>query len=367
MVLSLEYIGTMIEMDLGGIFHRQLSRKTIWITGAGGFAGSYVCKKLSEIQNYVGCKVVAVVKGTETFSTLDYYARKGEIGKIDILKLDLTDYVMVEREIQKYMPDIIINFASQPIVSKAIAEPYATVSNNVMLTLNLLEATRKICPYTLFVHISTDKVYGNGEADETSTYFATDPYSASKVAADALVQSYSRTYDLETIIIRPCNLIGPGDYNRRVVPNVIREILEKDEATIYEGDEERYRSYLSLEDFFLLLLWAIDKIRERLWIVNFSLSNVFPEGNFHLSTYDLVMKIVEIAEAVGYSVKIKTSRPEEYKSREILSQKLSTIYADEIRNFYKQFEIVPTIEQRLEGIFDWYQRNIDFLKESYSK
>ena len=223
------------------------------ITGSTGFVGSYICKRL--IEN--GHKVVGLVlESLLSFSNLDYYGIKRYM---DIALGDLTVLETLSPIVSKYQPDVILHFGAQTIVKTAQKNPVLTFHANALGTLNLLEVVRQHHPsIQLFLQMSTDKVFGSKEAaKEDAPYSATCPYSASKIAAENVCKSYRHTYGLPILIIRSCNLYGPADFNIRVIPNTIEQILTEKKAIIYKGDDKRYREYIHVEDLYSAIMFIM--------------------------------------------------------------------------------------------------------------
>jgi len=174
---------------------------------------------------------------------------------------DLCDENFVWSLVRMVKPTLVLNFASQAIVSDSIKAPLFTMCNNVKSTAALLEACRAFCgKEVLFVHQSTDKVYGTGRnINEKAPLVPTCPYSASKIATDALVGSYDATYDMPTITIRSANLYGPGDLNfSRIIPSNIQSMLRDGTVKVYSDAAQRVRQYIYVGDFYHWMNWSIE-------------------------------------------------------------------------------------------------------------
>jgi len=119
--------------------------------------------------------------------------------------------------------DIIINFAAETHVDRSISNPKPFIETNVMGTYSLLEAARK--NDKLFVHVSTDEIYGDAENNASFTEEAllktSNPYSATKASADHLVEAYHRTYGLKCITTRCTNNFGPYQFPEKLIPKTI--------------------------------------------------------------------------------------------------------------------------------------------------
>ena len=129
-----------------------------------------------------------------------------------------------------------MNFASETHVDRSIADPHSFVMNNVWSAFNLLESLRKDNTGVRVVHVSTDEIYGEavqGSFSELSTYRPSNPYSATKVAQEALFISYIRTYGINASIVRPSNNFGPYQFPEKLIPKIIIRALKGLKVPIY--------------------------------------------------------------------------------------------------------------------------------------
>ena len=145
--------------------------------------------------------------------------------------------------------DIVVNFAAKTFVDHSIKDPSSFVKNNVIGTYNLLEQCRMYRP-KLYIQVSTDEVYGsilNGSYKEDAPLNPTNPYSATKAAADMLVTSYFNTYGLPTIITRTENNYGHFQHRQKVFPNFVNKAMRGEKLPVY-GDGMHSRMWLRVED-----------------------------------------------------------------------------------------------------------------------
>lgn len=147
-------------------------------------------------------------------------------------------------------PDAIVNFAAETHVDRSISGPLEFAETNVRGTMTLLEAARTH-EVPRYVQISTDEVYGSieeGSFTEESPIVPSSPYSATKAGADLVVQSYTHTYGLETVICRGSNNYGPYQYPEKLIPLMVLNALHGDPLPVY-GDGLNVRNWLYVEDF----------------------------------------------------------------------------------------------------------------------
>jgi len=220
------------------------------VTGGRGFIGSHFVEKALEL----GHSVIDVDKMTYcSNSSLPW-------DKNENYKLIKKDIVELE-----YLPicDVVVNFAAESHVDNSINETTPFIKSNILGVHNLLELVRGKKEYDrpLFLQISTDEVYG----DSPEKYFAEDdrlfpsnPYAASKAAAEMLVLSYNRTYGVDYVITRSTNNYGPRQYNEKLIPKTLYCIKNNKKIPVH-GDGSYQRDWLYVEDNIDAIFTIIDK------------------------------------------------------------------------------------------------------------
>lgn len=225
--------------------------KNFLITGALGFIGSNFANYLSI--KYPHIRIIILDK-------LSYCSSKSNIEMIslhntkivigDISNKELVTYILNEYEI-----DHIIHFAASSHVSNSFYNSIEFTINNVLGTHYLLEATRvyheKTGRIEKFIHISTDEVYGEVTDDimrkENATLDPTNPYAATKAAAEFIVKSYFYSYKLPIIITRSNNVYGINQYPEKIIPKFICQMINNEKLTI-EGDGTSRRNFIHVND-----------------------------------------------------------------------------------------------------------------------
>ena len=154
--------------------------------------------------------------------------------------------------------DSLIHFAAETHVDNSIIRPDQFIKTNVLGTHNLLKTTLSYIKKNkkknfVFIHISTDEVFGHLQKNdkpfnEKTKYSPRNPYSASKAAADHLVYSFINTYNFPAIILNCCNNYGPFQNNEKLIPKIIKNILQKKNIPIY-GKGKNIREWIFVEDF----------------------------------------------------------------------------------------------------------------------
>ena len=145
--------------------------------------------------------------------------------------------------------DITINFAAESHVDRSIANPKPFLETNILGTYSILEAIRKYDKQ--FIHVSTDEIYGDayGQSsfDENSQINPSNPYAATKAAADHLVSSYHRTYGINCITTRCTNNFGPNQFPEKLIPKTIIRSIKNLKVPLY-GDGMQIRSWIYVND-----------------------------------------------------------------------------------------------------------------------
>ena len=172
-------------------------------------------------------------------------------------KIDESNYQFINGDIKNHETvnkitndiDVIVNFAAETHVDRSISNPKQFLETNILGTYTLLEAAKK--HETLFVHISTDEIYGDAanqdSFNEKSILKPSNPYSASKAAADHLVSSYARTYGIKCIITRCTNNFGPFQFPEKLIPKTIIRAEKNLKVPLY-GDGNQIRSWIYVLD-----------------------------------------------------------------------------------------------------------------------
>ncbi|MHA1788202.1 MAG: dTDP-glucose 4,6-dehydratase [Candidatus Helarchaeota archaeon] len=225
------------------------------VTGGFGFIGSnFIINLLSEgkyfVVNVDKIGVGANLQSLEKHEENPFYKFK----KMDISNKHELD--QLEDSI-----DVIVNFAADTHVDRSINDPKPFLENNYLGTFNLLEAIRKSNRNIQYIQISTDEVYGDileGSFTETSQLNPSNPYSATKAAADLLCNSYQRTYGLDIKITRCTNNFGPNQFPEKLIPKTILRALNDRKIPVY-GTGKNIRDWLYVQDHCEAIKTVIDK------------------------------------------------------------------------------------------------------------
>ena len=182
-----------------------------------------------------------------------------------LIKGNLCSYDLVSNILDIYKIDTVIHFAAQSHVQNSFNDALQYTSDNVVGTHTLLEACRKYGKIVRFIHISTDEVYGESmiaeneeKKHEGSVLCPTNPYAATKAAAELIAKSYYHSFKMPIIITRGNNVYGSNQYPEKLVPRFIQQLLSDNQVTI-QGDGSNVRALLHVNDVCSALKLVLEK------------------------------------------------------------------------------------------------------------
>lgn len=211
----------------------------VLVTGGAGFIGSHFINCLPH-----DCNIV-------NFDALYYSSdlnRIKPIANYHFYKGNLRNIQDIEEVFRKFQISEIVHFAALTHVDESFSNPLEYTLDNVLGTQNLLEVSKKY-KINKFIYISTDEVYGETEnpKEEHDTLFPTNPYAASKAAAEMIVHSYHKCYGIPTIITRGCNAYGEKQHIEKLIPKFISLHIQHEKLTIHGSGNTR-RCFIHVSD-----------------------------------------------------------------------------------------------------------------------
>lgn len=223
----------------------MISGKRVFITGADRFIGSHLAETL--------VRAGAAVTALACYNSFDSNGWLDDLPEdvrdnLEIVRGDVRDAGHMDTLIRGR--DIVFHLAALIAIPYSYAAPRAYLDVNAGGTLGLLEAARRHAVWR-FIHTSTSEVYGTAQTRpiaETHPLQGQSPYSASKIAADMLVESFARSFDLPAIILRPFNTYGPRQSERAIIPTIIRQAIDPACDVIRLGDLRPIRDFNFVAD-----------------------------------------------------------------------------------------------------------------------
>lgn len=210
--------------------------KNILVTGGCGFIGSHLVKYLYETTDW---KIFVIDKLTYASNGFDRLRETGLLGdsRVSVFTWDLA--VSISEGMMREMRDVnyVIHMAAETHVDNSIRDPIGVIENNVMSTVYILEYARTLKNLEKFFYFSTDEVYGPAPIGtsytELNRHKPTNPYSASKSAAEQICVAYENTYKLPLIIVNVMNAFGERQHVEKFIPKCMRQILNGETVCIH--------------------------------------------------------------------------------------------------------------------------------------
>lgn len=205
----------------------SLNGKKVLVTGATGFIGSHLTKKL--IDSGANVRALSHYSANPSLHNLEYLLTS-DLERVEVVRGDIQDPFFVMEAVKDC--EIVFHLAALIAIPYSYIAPHSYVSTNVHGTLNVLEAVRRTGVSRL-IHTSTSECYGTAiytPIDEKHPLQGQSPYSASKIGADKMVESYYRSFNVPVVTLRPFNTYGPRQSARAVIPTILMQLLSQSEV-----------------------------------------------------------------------------------------------------------------------------------------
>ncbi len=282
--------------------------KQVLITGAGGFIGSHLTEKLVN----QGAKVRAFVRYNSRNDPGLLRLLSGDLwNEIEVISGDLRDLATIQKAMGKVSH--VFHLAALIAIPYSYLHPAEVVETNIMGTLNVLLAARE-AQVTRVVHTSSSEVYGTAlrvPIDESHPLQGQSPYSASKIGADKIAESFYAAYNLPVVTLRPFNTYGPRQSTRAVIPTLITQALKN--GTLHVGNLDAKRDFTYVDD-------TVEGFLKIASTPNIEGSTINLGTGTEIRIGDLAKKIISM---VGKPIKIQVDpirlRPEKSEVNRLLS------------------------------------------------
>lgn len=318
--------------------------KKALVTGAGGFIGSHLVEQLTVL----GATVRAFVRynSRSDWGLLELLP-KDKRNEVEVIMGDLRDGDAVRFAARDV--DIIFHLGALIAIPYSYVHPRETIETNIMGTLNVLTRARETGVEKI-VHTSTSEVYGSAQylpIDEKHPLQGQSPYSASKIGADMIAESFCRSFELPVAIIRPFNTFGPRQSARAVIPTIISQALTKEQ--ILMGSLHPTRDFTYIDDIVEAFIKVAESPNSTGEVINIG-------SNFEISIGDIAKKVIAI---IGKNREIvidpKRLRPEKSEVERLRSDNTKA------KNLL-EWEPKISFEVGLKRTIEWIADNINLYK-----
>jgi dTDP-glucose 4,6-dehydratase len=229
--------------------------KNVLVTGGCGFIGSNLINSLLKNTRWNIYNIDKI-----SYVSDEDFIEDRTNSKYNLLKMDLLDYDLLQQLFINIDFDLVIHLAAESHVDNSFESPLKFTQNNVIATQNILECIRTIDPSIKMIHFSTDEVVGddNPEGESEDYYCPTNPYAASKAAAEMLCKSYIKSYKLDIIITRCNNVFGSNQFIEKVIPKFIH-LIKRGKKLPIQGAGTQLRCFIHVEDVISAIVLIIKK------------------------------------------------------------------------------------------------------------
>ncbi len=318
--------------------------KSVLVTGAGGFIGSHLVERLA-------------VEGAAVRALVHYNSRNDPglltllpsdtLEHVEVIPGDLRDPIAVQQAVEGM--DIVFHLGALISIPYSYKHPFHVAETNILGTLNVLQACREMGVRRL-VHTSSSEVYGTAlrvPIDEGHPLQGQSPYSASKIGADKLAESYFCAYELPVVTLRPFNTYGPRQSDRAVIPTIIAQALTQDIVRLGNLDARRDLTYVTDT------VGGFIKISEA---ANVEGGTYNLGAGSDISIGELAEKIINlVSRSVTIEVDNTRLRPEGYEVQRLLAD--NTLAKKDLG-----WEPRVSLDEGLRRTIEWISDNLDLYK-----
>ena len=324
----------------------QYKGKQVLVTGAGGFIGSHLAERLVR----EGAKVTAMVHYNALGS--EGWLEKSDVrSDIDVVAGDICDPGFVDSVVEG--KDVVFHLAALIAIPYSYVAPESYVRTNVTGTLNVLQAARRHGTSRV-LHTSTSEVYGTAQyapIDEKHPLQGQSPYSASKIGADKMAESFALSFDLPCVTVRPFNTFGPRQSARAVIPAILSQVLTRGEVKL--GSLTPTRDLNFVDNTVDGYLAAGSDERALGQTISFGSGREISIGDLAALIAKIVGKEVEV------TLDPQRLRPSKSEVERLLAD---NSLARELLGWEPKIDLESGLEQTI----DWFRSNAHLYKDKYN-
>src|ERR1700722_5153388 len=316
--------------------------KKVLVTGAGGFIGSHLVERLVADGHHV--RALVRYNGRDDRGHLETLTADVQTG-IEVERGDLKDPGAVRRAVEGR--EWVFHLGALIAIPYSYQNPYDVVQTNVLGTAHVLDACRSSGALERVVLTSTSEVYGTAQyvpIDESHPLQGQSPYAATKIAADALGESYHRAFGLPVAILRPFNTFGPRQAARAIIPAIISQALARPEVKLGRLDPRRDLTFVKDTVAGFIAIASCDDALGR--VVNIGRSEDISIG-----------ELVElIGQRLGRSITVRSEQERHRPAKSEVERLLAgTALAQELWGWKPRY----SLESGLDETIEWVRSHID--------
>ena len=315
----------------------------VFVTGADGFIGSHLVEAL--VADGARVTALSLYNSFDSHGWLDDMTEE-TLASITRIRGDVRDAGFMRRILNGQ--EVVFHLAALIAIPHSYVAPRSYVETNILGTLNVLEAAREN-RIRRIVHTSTSEVYGSAltlPISEQHPLQGQSPYSASKIGADMIAESFVRSFDMPVVILRPFNTYGPRQSERAIIPTLIRQLLDPNCGVLKVGDTTTGRDFTFVKDTAAAFMAAGDGVN-----VEFGIPYNAGSGKM-ITVADLIEVLAEI---------IGTPKPvvREQERMRPGNSEVRALQADS-RRFFGDTGWRPrsTLKQALARTVDWWRERL---------
>jgi len=315
-----------------------LTSSRILITGAGGFIGSHTTELLLKS----GFDVTALCHYNNLQST-GWLERSASNGNLSIVFSDVTDSGHMDELISDH--DLVIHLAAMIAIPYSYVAPRSYLNTNIEGTFNVLEGIRR--HKKRLINISTSEVYGTPKVlpiTEMNSIHPQSPYAASKVAADALCNSFIDSYGLDISIIRPFNTYGPRQSQRALIPTILTQVASGNKV-ISLGNLDAQRDFTFVGDTALAIKCAVE-------------SQEIKGKTIHLGT-GITISVQDLVSLIGKVIGTDIEIEVDHLRQRPAASEVEVLQSDP--SYAKKtlgWEYTISLEEGIRRTYQWIQKNL---------
>lgn len=327
-----------------------MSYKSILVTGADGFIGSHLVEEL--VNQGFNVKAFVHYNFQNNWGWIDEIHNSVK-KEIEIIQGDVRDYETIKQALKNC--EFVFNLAALIGIPYSYKAPRSYIDTNLNGLLNIMNIIKEKKNARL-VHVSTSEVYGSAKTvpmNENHPLNAQSPYAASKIAADAMANSFYNSFGLQITIVRPFNTFGPRQSLRAIIPTIITQLLDKKTDNIKLGNINVTRDFTYVSDTINAFISSINVKKAIGQTINIG-------SSFEISIREIVNIISRITN-IKKKIIINKERTR-ISGSEVERLYCSNVKAKKLLNWKQEYKGRKGFIKAIEKTIEWYQNPLNLKK-----